>query len=147
MPPQPQPLIFYASIMEVHVRPSRGGRLVYVSDINEVMIKLSNGATGVDTFGADNKRGGLGGFAKGPVHNMLTFKSATRVEQTELEFDWISAVQEHMLLTVQGYIVGDQSGKRRKYEGMPMSLDESFGLGKPSMADIQIHCGRASLIR
>jgi hypothetical protein len=146
MPKQPQPLIFYASIMEVHVKASRGGQLVYVADINEVTIKTSNGAQPVDTFGGDNKKGGLSGFSKGPVHSVLNFKSATRVEGAP-EFDWLTAVAEHTLLTLYGFIVGDQNGKRRKYEGMPLTTDENFGLGKPSMNDIQIHCGRPSFTR
>ena len=140
---QPQPLLFYASVMEVHVKPSRGGRMQYVSDIYEVSIKTSNGASPVDTFGGDNKKGGLSGFSKGPVHSIITFKSATRVEGAP-EFSWIDAVADHQILTLFGFIVGDQNGKRRKYEGMPLTNDETFGLGKPSMNDIQIHCGRPS---
>lgn len=138
--PQGSPLIFYASIMEVHVKPSRGGVLQYVGDINGVTIKTSNGSSPVMTFGAQNKRGGLGGFTKGPVESVITFKSATRIEGTP-EFNWLDAIVNHTLLTLKGAILGDTSGKKRTYEGMAITLDEDFGLGKPSAADIQIHCG------
>lgn len=140
MPQQGEPLIFYASTMEVHVKPSRSGRLQYVSDISEVELNMTNGSQPVDTFGAQNKKGGLAGFTKGPVHTIITFKTATRVEGAP-EFSWIDAVNGHTILTIKGYIVGDASGKKRTYEGMPLSSQESFGLGKPSMNNIQIHCG------
>jgi len=138
--PQGDPLIFYASVMHVHVKASRSGRLQYVADINEVTIKTGNGSTPVDTFGAQSKKGGLAGFTRGPVHSVINFKSATRIEGTP-EFDWLDAITNYTLLTLKGYIMGDTSGKKRMYEGMPISSDENFGLGKPAMNDIQIHCG------
>ncbi len=140
------PLLYYASTMEVHIKVSRGGKLTYVADINEVDIDLRNNAQAVHTFGADGKRGGLGGFSKGPVETIITFKSATRVEGAP-EFDWMDAVINHKYLTLIGFIQGDTSGKRRKYEGMPLTNKETFGLGKPSMADIQLHCGRPDFVR
>ena len=147
MAKQPQPMLFFASIMEVHVKASRGGVLYYVGDINKVQLKLANGAQAVDTFGGDNKQGGLSGFSKGSVHTIVTFDSFTRVEQADLEFDWITAVSDQTLLTIIGRIVGDTSGRRRRYEGMPTNLDEDFGLGKPNMNQIGVHCGRPTLTR
>lgn len=143
---QSAPLIFYASIMEVHIKPSRSGRMQYVADIYEVEIETNNGATPVDTFGGNQRKGGLSGFAKGAVHTILGFKSATRVEGTP-DFDWLDAIVNHTILTLYGTIVGDTTGRRRRYEGMPLTDKEGFGLSKPSMNDIRIHCGPPTYTR
>lgn len=141
-----QPLLQYASIMEVHLKPSLGGKLQYVSDLNDVELDISNGSQAVHTFGADEKKGGLGGFSRGAVETIVAFKSATRIEGAP-EFDWVDAIVNFKILTLLGYIVGDTSGKRVQLEGMPQTIKQGFGLGKPSMADIRIHCGRPKYVR
>ncbi len=143
---QSAPLIFYASIMEVHMKPSRGGKLEYVADLIEVEIETSNNAQPVDTFGGNNKKGGLSGFSKGAVHSIIGFKAATRVEGAP-DFNWLDVIVNQTILTMFGTIVGDTTGKRRRYEGMALTDKEGFGLSKPSMNDIRMHCGPPSSTR
>lgn len=138
-------LIDFASVMEVHVQVT-GGKFVQLFNLQEVQIQTNPGLTPVDTVGGEDGKVGLAGFALGPVHNMLTFKSALPISTADYDLTWDEVCQGQKNLKIIGYVRGDTNGKRRQYKGRITSAQAAFGIGKTASNDVVIHCGRAKYV-
>jgi hypothetical protein len=136
---QSQPLISFASVMQVHVKP-RGGRLQYVADLHNCKLAHAKGNKPVNTFSGNARKGGLAGFSKGPFETVITFETAIRIEGAP-QFSFVQSMANDEFLTIYGQIEGDTSGKRVRYEGQILRADWDFGLDKPSNESVTIHCG------